>query len=203
MSFAELTGVDTFPIVRTVSNINNIIVTSGGKTVRLSNLSAAGRRDVAWYDFDEEGVENIYDRGAATESIINVTTVSRTFPAKTLKPAADQKAFRYAELDRYADTVAYGGMIYSTQNYATDNLTLTYHGLVGHTGLAAPANIRDMDGVLTVVNPAQYRLFADAISEHVSDTINNRDVHSAAIDALTDPQEIVDYDITTGWPVNP
>ena len=38
------------------------------------------------------------------------------------------------------------------------------------------------------------------IRGHIQDCFDNSAAHSAAIMALTDPQAVIDYDFTTGWP---
>ena len=204
--FALLTDIGAavygLPVLRTVASLQGVTATSAGHTYRMADLTLQGRQDNGWYEFAEEGVDNIFDKGAAVD-VINGGIVNRTYPAKALKPAADQRALRLAELDAFAEGVIYGGMIYQTRDYATDALTMTYHALVGAKGNAKPDSIRSLDGLLTGVNPAEYTTFVEALGGHVTAGVNNRDTHALAIRLLTDPQEIIDYDISTGWPANP
>lgn len=94
-------------------------------------------------------------------------------------------------------------MIHNGNDYTTIGLVLNLHALLAHNPAAAPDSLRTLDGSLVPVNPAGYRLYVDALAEHLSATQVNQFTHQAALLALTDPQAVIDYDITTGWPINP
>ena len=203
MPFALLTetnGTFALPVVGTVQSAEHQF-TVNGRSYNLRSMDPANRAALGWFDFLDTVLDRIYVPGVALDTLAN-DVVSRTYPNKTLKDADFQKADRIAEIEARAHTVAYGGMV-SAVNDSTDALTLSSHGLIGHTTPAVPDQIRSIEGVLLGVNTAEYRDFADAMAQHVSDAQKNSFVHIDAVNALSDPQAIVDYDISGGWPANP
>lgn len=60
-----------------------------------------------------------------------------------------------------------------------------------------------MEGERVVANETQFKQGVDDIALHFYNTDVTADAHIAAIEALTTSQEIIDYDINTGWPTNP
>lgn len=75
------------------------------------------------------------------------------------------------------------------------------------TGAALAATIdagytvdwKGSDGWVTM-NATQLLQAAQLIRAHVQSCFSNERAHSAAIAALQTQQEVIDYDITTGWP---
>lgn len=64
---------------------------------------------------------------------------------------------------------------------------------------AYTVNFKTIAGFFTLDSTAINAL-SDAVREHIQLCFDNEAAHITAIQALTDAQEVIEYDITTGWP---
>lgn len=56
------------------------------------------------------------------------------------------------------------------------------------------------DSTFAAINKATIETLSDAVGEFVTKCFDAEAAHYAAIDALTTPEQLAAYDITTGWP---
>lgn len=210
---AKLTdqGDDTFelPVARVVATLETITEEIDEHTVKVSNLTAECRALVGWYDFIEEMVDSVYDKGAPTDTL-NGFRVDRTYPAKELKDTDTLRTMRLGDVGRMAEAVRDGGMIHqpsgdSVQNWDTRVERRASVGTMNHksSGRRSGYKAFNREGIPVAFTPAKWNQYVDALADHVEDTEMNAIAHAEALMALTDSREIVDYDITTGWPANP
>ena len=105
--------------------------------------------------------------------------------------------------------VARGGITYLTKKLATDSNSMNDINLIFNmlnSGETFPGNTISwdtMDGDVLDATEAQFLGFVKAVAVHRVAATKAAKVHTDAIDALEDQQEVLDYDNTTGWPVNP
>lgn len=125
-----------------------------------------------------------------------------------LKSADIVKHKRLGELAIKAQSVRSGGITVLTKNIATDEHTIHKINLISSAltaGEPYPTSIPfyTMEGDKVAVNEANFAVLTKAMAVHMINVDKNLDTHEDAINALTDAQAIIDYDITTGWPANP
>jgi hypothetical protein len=133
---------------------------------------------------------------------------------QTLKPLAELKALRLADLSAYKKASELGGMTWvdGADTYIVDtgeSSQFKATGAMVHMNEAGKPDRKwtmldtNGDKVRPTLTKARFRALAIAIADHVDAAYATQETHEAAIGVLTDQQAVVDYDITTGWPANP
>lgn len=119
-------------------------------------------------------------------------------------------ALRLAEVERKHDEVSEGGMIYNAKNYSTTKESQNRIGnlvaSIANGRGARQKKIVTREGEFITLNALGFKAWANAFGDHAEDAYDNMIAHSEALATLLTTgtaQEIIDYDITTGWPVNP
>ena len=104
--------------------------------------------------------------------------------------ASDLAAIRFQK-----ETAGVGGFRTDRESQAL----LTGAALAATIDAGYTVDWKGSDGWMTM-NATQLLQAAQLIRAHVQACFSNERAHSAAIAALQTQQEVIDYDITTGWP---
>ena len=103
--------------------------------------------------------------------------------------------------------VCAGGMIHAGNNFPTDDETRqNVSGLVASIAGGRPGRTKEiasLDGAFIPMTPVEFKAYADQLADHCEDSYDVMVSHIKAASQLADPQAILDYNFTTGWPDNP
>jgi hypothetical protein len=157
-------------------------------------------------------VETNYDRqnyvstgkSDALDGFTVTTTHTMAFKAPDLL-----KTKRKQEVINKRTEVARGGIVYADKNLATDGGALNDINLIFNmlnSGVSFPEHTISwdtMDGDVFTATEAQFLAFVKAVAQHRVSSTKAAKVHTDAIDALTTSQQVMDYDMSSGWPSNP
>lgn len=119
------------------------------------------------------------------------------------------KVLKHDELRRHRDQVVHGDIEWSpdggitTHVLQTDEQSLNRIAntqmFIDKAGRASQGS-RMRNNQIETLAAADFQDLAVAVGTHVDDCYQAQAIHEAAIDALTDSQAVIDYDVTTGWP---
>lgn len=148
-----------------------------------------------------------YNADANTWTFTNNQFIEGNTP--TLKSIEILKRKRIDELTRLRITTALGGMTVLTKPVATDQESQNRVNIVA-SALAAgepfPAGgvpFYSMEGERVRLNETQFQTLVRAMALHLIQCQDVFETHEDALNALITQQEVVDYDITAGFPANP
>lgn len=126
------------------------------------------------------------------------------------KPFLGLLQTRIDEVETLRRSVLYGGITSQTKPVSTVPSELHTFDLMALTVLLGnrafpPGGVKvaTMEGERVNMNETQFKQLMDDLALHFYNTDINADMHIVAINALSTQQELIDYDITTGWPANP
>lgn len=197
MTFAYVQN-DKIQMISSVDTVEwqGLTITS----VRL--LTPAERRDRGIYDFIPAGSVPKYHRAGSASYVIDnaAGTVTETVAAVPW-PIEDVITDVKAKLAEYRYAIETGGITVAGVAVKTDResqATLTGAWVQVQTNPAALIDWKGNDG-WTQIDKATVVLLAGAVGTHVQKCFTCEKRHSDAIDALTTVNEVVAYDITTGW----
>lgn len=168
-----------------------------------AELNAIGLAPYVEVRFDQKsyvstGKSDVYENGTVT-----TTHTTALKPIEKLKTDAKQKVINKRT------EVARGGIVYLTKNVATDGNAMNDINLIFNmlnSGETFPGNTipwDTMDGDVLNATEAQFLGFVKAVALHRVNATKAAKVHTDAIDALSTSQQVLDYDMSTGWPANP
>jgi len=111
-------------------------------------------------------------------------------------------------------SVAHGGIIYLSKNFATDTTTVESINLIATAlldGLTFPGGTIPWDTMETPSAPrqtfdateTQFKALRNEVAKHFFFCTQAARTHLDAIEALTTFAELEAYDYSTGWPANP
>lgn len=151
--------------------------------------------------------KKLFDRGPVVDTLVGDTVTRSTTPVP--KSVDIVKAQVKKEINIERGRRAHAGLVFSTKNFATDATTIESVNLIttalldGATFPGGTLKWDDMDGNTFNATEAQFKALRNAMATHFVLCTKQARVHMDAVDALTTYQEVVDYDYSTGWPVNP
>ena len=160
---------------------------------------------------EANAVDRVNEVQTGFNDVFDGTTLTRTF-TKTFRAVDDIKAWKVKQIQDHRDGVLYSGLISTTgskpiSTQPIDLVRYTYAALTvlqgNRTFPAGGLKLMTMDNERLSVNEAQFQTLIDDIALHTHNTDTNADTHIAAVEALSDEQQIIDYDFSTGWPANP
>jgi|TARA_R110000803_G_scaffold210841_1_gene284333 hypothetical protein len=206
MPYALLTpfgeGFD-LPVVRTVTSIERLIHTEKGRTVRVNNLHPEDRKKVGWYPFQDSDVGSDQQAGVPHDEIVNGGVV-RTYPNQTTKPADQLILKRVAELDGLAADYLQNRVIdVSGDLVRTDPATLSVVAALSAAARGSSPTDRlvfKTVGGFALLTETQLAALYQAMGDHLDACYTNQRTHQLAIEALVSGDDVLAYDLTTGWP---
>ena len=122
-----------------------------------------------------------------------------------MRSVEDIKKLRLADLAAKRYAVEVGGCLLNGQPAATDRDTQAkVNGafVAVANGLPAPLVWKAPNGFVTL-DEVTLKAIALGIASHVQAAFANEAFHAAAIEALTNVEDVLAYDIGLGWPANP
>ena len=116
------------------------------------------------------------------------------------------------KLQNLQSYVCASGMIYNSNNYPTDHTTTKMvTGLMSGLGNGRSGRVKKVFTIekeMISFSTGQFTAYAQAMIDHGEDAYDNMISHMVNLQVLLDdvlqsPQDLIDYDTTTGWPTNP
>lgn len=153
-----------------------------------------------YYYFDKTSGEY---SGCGNEAVAPNGCEARTTPPSLAPKTTDEaKAKKLSELAAYRYGVETGGIELNGVAVLTDRESQATLTGVYVTALINPNIVIDWKGAdeWIKINKAQVEAVAQVVSTHVQTCFSNERTHAEAISALATVEEIIAYDIKTGWP---
>ncbi len=97
----------------------------------------------------------------------------------------------------------FGGSVFETDPGTVATINLIASALTDGETLPTGFTWRDRDGVAVAVTDTAFKSFRNALARQFALAHKNAADHLAAVEALADSQAVIDYNASTGWPVNP
>ena len=120
---------------------------------------------------------------------------------------------KFADAKKHYYQVSNGGMIHNAKNYGTTTDTLnriaSVMSLRGNGRAIKPKGVFTLENELITMDEAAFIAYANAAGDHIENSYDNLiDFHVVNLTTLLkDPnataQQLIDYDVTTGYPANP
>lgn len=142
------------------------------------------------------------------EISINAPSLSSPdiFMARTtsLRDLDQVQSIKRAEIRAFGESVLYGGMIHSGDDFATDaEATNISDTVMNGAGVPGGFGIEALDDTFVSMIQGEFDAYASALGGHYAQTLAVHASHIAVMLALGTAQEVVDYDYSAGWPANP
>ena len=180
-------------------------------------IGQTGRAALDVYLFDDHSDDfdgRFYTAGATDDAPPDgAGTVVRTV-TPVEKDLASVRAAAKAQIMGKRSTVAHSGVIFSGLNFKTDTTTIESINLITTAlldGETFPGGSIPWDTMKTPKVPSQifaatevqFKALRNHIAAHFVLATKQAREHADAVDALGTPAEVIAYDQSTGWPVNP
>lgn len=121
-----------------------------------------------------------------------------TFSAE-LKPLRDVLSTKFLDLEAQRWHCQVAGIVVDGVRVPTDDKTVV---LLTLANICAVASIQfKSDSGFSEWTAEQVTSVLDAINAHIQECFVTEALHATALKAMTSAEEVVAYDITTGWPV--
>lgn len=210
LTYDANTGTWALPIVRVIATARAVSDTLGvqhpASIFRLWPPAALAA--IGFAPFREDRFDRArYTSGGSSDSLVEGEVVR----SHAVEPRAIDglKSLRRGELRALRDQTVHAGIEWSPDGGATVHVVQTDERslnrvantllLLDKTGRATQGWRMRNDRVETVA-AADFLDMAIAVGDHVDACYQAQASHEVAIDALSDAQAVIDYDITTGWP---
>lgn len=174
-------------------------------------------RDAAWraanaiveiqdqpYDSNHEYLGAVIGYTDLTNGVWQENNTILTYPLEQLQ------AITIKDIQFKREQVLRGGIVVLNKPVSTDSgdvdkvlLMDSWRKIAGNTWPVGGVSIFTLEGERVKVNETQFDTLVSTLATHFYLTDNNADAHISAVEALATQQEVIDYDITTGWPANP
>lgn len=170
------------------------------------DIAARVSMNVYTAEIQKPEANSVYTKAWIRNEVTGIATLELTLVG--YKNIENLKATRQAELYAHYLNVLYSGITVLGQPMATNQEAINKINIVNasvaqgwvYTGTIPFWN---MEGGKLAVNAANFSTLVIAVGTHIVLTAKNYDTHEDAISALTLPQDVINYDITTNWPANP
>lgn len=125
----------------------------------------------------------------------------------TPRPIGIQMQKKIAAIQTKYEQVVSGGMAHNGRTFSTqESIRANIANLTAFTArgrVQRNKTVLDSEGVPVPMTPAEFTALADAMADHTEDAYDTLMLHITAVRGLSTSQEVMDYDFSTGWPVNP
>ncbi len=206
--FAKLTetspGVFSLPVTRTVIRLHGVTETTPeGKRVSIDRLLPADRPALGWYELIEDSFTSTFQSPGVPLDTVTDTEVLRSFPNPVSLEITTLYATRQADLEFLRTRLLGLGVAAGAVQARTDleGLTEALSMLVASQRPAPPVlhTYMSLTGI-KVITASGVLPLVTAVQDYRQDVEENFATHLMALGALTDPEDLGSYDLTTGWP---